>query len=62
MPESKAKKAWMRANTTVITVKFTHSTEQRYLDFLKGKKAATTIKKALDLLMEQEERNGKEEH
>ena len=34
MPESEAKKAWMKANTTVITVKFNHNTEQELLDYL----------------------------
>ena len=47
MPESEAKKAWMKANTTVITVKFNHNTEQDLLDYLRSGKPATIIKAAL---------------
>ena len=47
MPESAAKKKWMRENTTVITVKFTHNTEKDLLDFLSDKPKATIIKEAL---------------
>lgn len=47
MPESEAKKAWMKANTTVITVKFNHNTEQELLDYLRAGKPATIIKAAL---------------
>ena len=54
MPESEAKKKWMRENTTVITVKFTHNTEQDLLDFLADKPKATTIKQALRMMMETE--------
>lgn len=52
MPESEAKKAWMRANTTVITVKFNHNTEQEMLDFLRAGKPATIIKTALKEYMQ----------
>lgn len=51
-PESEAKKAWMRANTTVVSVKFTHNTEKDMLDFLQGKQTATVIKAALREYME----------
>ena len=47
MPESEAKKAWMKANTTVVSVKFNHNTEQFFLDYLKDKPSATIIKAAL---------------
>lgn len=52
--QSEANKKWMRENTRVVSVKFTKNTEQRYLDFLEGKPIATTLKRGLDLLMEQE--------
>lgn len=52
MPESEAKKKWMKENTTVITVKFTHSTEQELLDFLRSGKPATILKAALREYME----------
>lgn len=56
MATSEAKKKWMNENTTVITVKFTHNTEQDLLDFLKDKPKATTIKAALRAYMEAEKK------
>lgn len=47
MPESEAKKEWMRKNTTVVTVKFNHKTEHLMLDYLRAGKPATIIKAAL---------------
>lgn len=47
MPESEAKKTWMKQNTTVISVKFTHNTEQDLLDYLRRGKPASILKAAL---------------
>lgn len=63
MSTSDAKKAWMEKNTTVLTVRFTHNTEQYLLDYLSDKPIATTIKNALKEYMqnhpdEKEETNG----
>ena len=52
MPESEAKKKWMRENTVVITAKFSRNTEQDLLDYLEGKQKATIIKVALREYME----------
>lgn len=52
MPESEAKKKWMKENTTVITVKFMHNTEKELLDYLKAGKPATILKAALREYME----------
>ena len=55
MPESEAKKRWMRENTTVVTVKLTHKGDADILKFLEGQAKATIIKKALREYMERHE-------
>lgn len=57
MPDSEAKKRWMRENTVVITVKCMHKSDADILEFLDGKSKATVIKAALREYME----NHKEE-
>jgi len=52
MATRESKKNWMNENTTVITVRFTHNTEQDLLDYLKDRPKATTIKAALREYME----------
>ena len=47
MPDSEAKKEWMRANTTMVTVKMTNKGDADLLRFLEGKQKATVIKAAL---------------
>jgi len=47
MPDSEAKKRWIRENTTKLSVKLNHNTDRDILEFLSGKPGATTIKKAL---------------
>lgn len=47
MPESEAKKQWMRENTTMVTVKMTHKGDADILAYLNGKAKATVIKAAL---------------
>lgn len=59
MPDSQAKKDWMRANTTMVSVKMTNKGDADILAFLEGKAKATVIKTALREYMERhsEERN-----
>ena len=57
MPDSEAKKRWMRENTVVITVKCMYKSDADILEFLDGKPKATVIKAALREYME----NHKEE-
>ena len=47
MPDSEAKKEWMRANTTMVTVKMTNKGDADLLRFQEGKQKATVIKAAL---------------
>lgn len=47
MPDSEAKKKWIKENTTTVTVKFNHNTEPDLLEFLKDRPIATTLKIAL---------------
>ena len=47
MPDSEAKRRWIRENTTTLTVKLNHNTDRDILSFLKDKPGATTIKAAL---------------
>lgn len=46
-PDSEAKKAWMRENTTMVTVKMVNKTDADILEYLQGKAKATIIKAAL---------------
>ena len=52
--DSEAKKKWMKENTTVLTVRLNHNQDPELVEFMKDKPGAATIKKALRLLMEQE--------
>lgn len=52
MPDSEAKKRWMRENTTVITVKCMYKSDADILEFLDGKSKATVIKAAIREYME----------
>ena len=47
MSDSEAKKAWMRANTTMVSVKMVNKSDADILQFLEGKQKATIIKAAL---------------
>lgn len=57
MPDSEAKKEWTRNNSTKITVKFMDKGDADILAYLEGKPKATTIKKALRLLIGKEKKN-----
>jgi len=47
MTESAKKKAWMRANTTMVTVKMLNKGDADLIAYLEGKQKATVIKAAL---------------
>lgn len=47
MPDSEAKKEWMKANTTMVTVKMLNKSDADILEYLKDKAKATVIKAAL---------------
>lgn len=47
MPESEAKKRWMRENTVQISLKFTKATDQDIISYLEGKQKQTEIKRIL---------------
>lgn len=51
-PESEAKKAWMRENTTMVTVKMVNKSDADILEYLRGEAKATIIKAALREYME----------
>lgn len=47
MPDSEAKKAWMRANTVMAAVKLNRNTDKDIIDFFGDKISASVIKAAL---------------
>ena len=47
MPDSEAKKRWMKENSKIISFKMMLKSDKDILDFLQDKPTATTIKKAL---------------
>lgn len=51
-PESEAKKAWMRDNTTMVSVKMVNKSDADILEYLQGEAKATIIKAALREYME----------
>ena len=57
MPDSEAKKKWMRENSKIISFKMMNKADKDIMDFLANKPTATTIKLALREYME----NHKEE-
>ena len=57
MPDSEAKKEWMRKNAKIISIKMMLKGDSDILQFLEDKPTATTIKLALREYME----NHKEE-
>ena len=58
MPESQAKKDWMKENTTMVSVKMTNKGDADILAFLQGKAKATVIKAALREYMERHDQKG----
>ncbi len=57
MPDSEAKKRWMKENSTNVGVKFMHKSDADLLRYLEGKQKSAVIKLALREYME----NHKEE-
>ena len=47
MPDSEAKKKWMKNNSTMVGVKMMNKKDADILEFLEGKSKATVIKAAL---------------
>lgn len=47
MPDSEAKRKWIKENTTFIGLKLNNRTDADILEFLKGKQYQTTIKMAM---------------
>lgn len=56
MPESEARKEWTKKNTVHISAKLQRSTDADILSYLEGKNNQTEIKKALRLLISQNEK------
>ena len=54
MPDSEAKKQWMKENTVIITTRLNRNQDKDIFEYLDGKKPATEIKKGLRLLTELE--------
>ena len=54
MPESEAKKKWMRENTTFIGLKLNHNTDSDILEALQGKQKQTEIKRLLRIALQSE--------
>ena len=47
MPESEAKKRWMKENTKIINAKLTINQDSDIIEYLKDKPTATIIKAAI---------------
>ncbi len=54
MPDSTAKKEWMKANTTQIPIKLNNNTDSDILDALQGKQKQTEIKRLLRIALQSE--------
>ena len=52
MPDSEAKKRWMKENSKIISFKMMLKSDKDILDFLQDNPTATTIKHALREYME----------
>ena len=60
MPESEAKKAWMKANTVQATAKLNRNTDADIIDYFGDKIPASVIKAALREYMKNHPENGEE--
>ena len=56
MPDSEAKKTWIKENTTFIGLKLNHNTDADLLEALQGKQKATEIKKLMRIALQSEKR------
>lgn len=52
MPDSEAKKQWMKENSTKVTIKMMNKSDADILEYLSSRPTATTIKLALREYME----------
>jgi hypothetical protein len=54
VPESEAKKKWMKENKTFIGLKLNHNTDADILEALQGKQKQTEIKRLLRIALQSE--------
>lgn len=54
MADSQAKREWMKANTTVVTMKLNNKTDSDILEALQGKQKQTEIKRLLRIALQSE--------
>ena len=54
MPDSEAKKAWIKTNTDFIGLKLNHNTDKDIIKALEGKAKQTEIKRLIRLALEHE--------
>ena len=54
MPDSQAKRDWMKENTTFIGLKLNHNTESDILEALQGKQKQTEIKRLVRIALQSE--------
>ena len=47
MPDSEAKKRWIKENSKIVTIKMMNKGDKDIMDYLEDKPTATTIKAAL---------------
>ena len=52
MPESEARKEWVKANTSFIGLKLNHNTDSDILEALQGKQKQTEIKRLLRIALQ----------
>lgn len=55
MPESYARAKWNKENTKLYAIRVNRNQDPKIIEFMEGKTANAVIKKALYLLMAQEE-------
>ena len=56
MADSQAKRDWMKANTTVFSLKLNHNTDADILQALEGKQRQTEVKRLLRIALAAEKK------
>ena len=54
MPDSQAKRDWIKENTTFVGLKLNHNTDSDILEALQGKQKQTEIKRLLRIALQSE--------
>lgn len=54
MPDSEAKREWIKNNTTTFTLKLNHNTDSDILEALQGKPRQTEVKRLLRIALQSE--------